>query len=150
MATDVAVVLASGFVGAQEALAREHDAIRYHLALGDRGAEPPGGAEHDLAFGVFAESAAGSAGFDQWLNQHRHRGAGGAQPMIVHVAPGIGGPQRRPAGPHRSEKCGLAVDAQKAFELTGEVRPFAVLDQGGGAYRTRLAARGTLRMPSVA
>jgi hypothetical protein len=54
MATDVGVVLAAGFVGPQEALTREHDAVRHHLALSNRRAQPPGGAEQHLAFGVFA------------------------------------------------------------------------------------------------
>src|SRR5262245_50844301 len=69
--------------------------------------------------------------------------------MIVHVAPRIGGPQRRPASSHCSEKRGLVVDAQKAFELAGEVRTLAVLDQRGRAYRTRLAACGALRVPGL-
>src|SRR2546427_7429223 len=70
--------------------------------------------------------------------------------MIVHVAPRIGGPQRRPAGPYRGEKRGLVVDAQKAFELTGEVRTPVVLDQRGGAHRTWLTACGALPMPGLA
>src|SRR5262249_55543021 len=68
MATDVGVMLASSLVGPKEALARKHDAIRHDLALGDRGTQSPGGAEHHLAFGIFAQAPTGSAGLDQWLD----------------------------------------------------------------------------------
>ncbi len=54
MATNVGVMLATGFIGPQETLTREHDAVGHDFALGDRGTEPPGGAEQHLAFGVFA------------------------------------------------------------------------------------------------
>src|SRR6266436_3017079 len=70
--------------------------------------------------------------------------------VIVHVAPRIGGPQGRPAGPHRGEKRRLVVDTEKAFELAGEVRTLAILDQRGGTYRTRLAASCALGMPGAA
>ena len=67
--------------------------------------------------------------------------------MVLHVAAGVGGPQRRPAGAHGGEERGLLVDAEEALELAGEIRALAVLDQRGGAHRARRSALGALRLP---
>ncbi len=66
---------------------------------------------------------------------------------MLHIAPRIGGPQRRPAGAHRGEECRLVVDAEEALELAGEVRALAIFDQRRGAHRTRCRVFGALRVP---
>ena len=66
---------------------------------------------------------------DGRLDQHRHRGRGRVEPVVLHVAARIGGPQRRPAGAHRNEEFGLVENAEKAFELAGEIGIGAILDQ---------------------
>src|SRR3954468_5533638 len=53
----LAVILAAGFVLAQEALARQRDAVGHDLALRDRRAKSPGGAEQHLTFGGLAQAA---------------------------------------------------------------------------------------------
>ncbi len=145
----LAVILAAGLDRAHEALAAEHDAVGHHLALRDRRAEPPGGADQHLAFGGLAQAAARRARRDHRLDQHRHRGSGRIESVVVHVAACIGGPQRRPAGAHRGEKLSLVDDAEEAFELAGEVGAGAILDQRRGADRTALPARRALRAPGV-
>ncbi len=149
VAAGVAMVLAAGRVAAQEALAGQDDAVRHHLALGDRRTEPPGGAEQHLAFGVLAQPAAGGARLDQRLDQHRHRGVAGAESVIFHVAAGVGGPQRGPACPHRGHERGLVGDAEEAFELAGEVRALAILDERRGAHRKGLRAARPRGVPGV-
>jgi hypothetical protein len=88
-----------------------------------------------VAFGGFAQAAAGRASIDQRLDQHRHRGRCGIEPVVRHVAAGVGGPQRRPARAHRGQKISVVVDAEEAFKLAGEIGiGGAVLDQGRGAH----------------
>ncbi len=147
VAAGLAVILAAGLDRAHEALAAEHDAVGHHLALRDRRAEPPGGADQHLAVGGLAQAAAGGARRDQRLDQHRHRGVGRIEPVVVHVAARIGGPQRRPAGAHRGEKLGFVGDAEEALELAGEIGAGAILDQRRGADRAGLPARRALRAP---
>ena len=147
MAAGLAVVLAAGIDLAQEALAREHDAIGDDLALGDGGAEPPGRADEHLPLGGFAQAATRGAGLHQRLDQHGHGRVRGGKPVVVHVAAGIGGPQRGPARAHGGEERGFVVDAEKALELAGEIGALAILDQGGRAHRARTPARFALRPP---
>ena len=86
VAAGVAVVLAAGLDGAHETLSAEHDAVRHHLALCDRGAEPPGRTDQHVAFGGFAQTATRRSRGDQRLNQHRHRGRGRVEAIVRHVA----------------------------------------------------------------
>ena len=100
-----------------------------------------------LAFGGLAQAAARGARVDQRLDQHRHRGIGGREVVVLHVAARIGGPQRRPAGAHRGEEIRLVVDAKEALELAGEIGALAVLDQCRGAHRARRGAARALCPP---
>jgi len=70
------------------------------------------------------------------LDQHRHGGVGGAQAVVIHVTPRIGGPKRCPAGAHRNQEFRLVGESEKALELAGEIGASAILDQRGGAYRS--------------
>ena len=149
----VAVILAAGLDAAHEALAAEHDAVRHHLALGDRRAEPPGRAQQHVALGGLAQAAAGGARGDHRLDQHRHRGCRRIERVVGHVAPRLGGPQRRPAGPNGGEEIGFARDAEEALELAGEIGTGAVLDQRRGAHCARAEAalaRGCATPPATA
>ena len=152
VAAGVAMILAAGLHGAHEALAAEHDAVGHHLALRDRRAEPPGRAEQHVAFGGLAQAAAGGTRGDERLDQHRHRGRGGIEAVVGHVAARVGGPQRGPAGAHRGEEILLVVDAEEAFELAGEIGVGAILDQRRGAHRPRARAhlRGGCARPQAA
>ena len=90
---------------------------------------------------VLAEAAASGLSLDQRLNQNGHSGSGRRQAVSIHVAAGARGPQRGPAGTHRGEEFGLVAQAKKALELAGKTRVFAVLDEGGGAYRAQRSCR---------
>ena len=76
---------------------------------------------------------------DQRLDQHRHRGVGRIEAVVLHVAPRIGGPQRGPAGAHRGEEIGFAVEAEEALELPGEIGAGAILDQRRRAHHPERA-----------
>ena len=134
-------MLAAGFVRAHETVAAEHDAVRHDFALRDRRAEAPGGGNEHLAVGGFAQAAARGARGDERLHQHRHRGAGGIEPVLRHRSPRGCGPQRRPAGAQAGEEFAVVAHAEKALELAGEIRFRAILDQRRGAHRRRLVRR---------
>src|SRR5206468_2053534 len=91
----------------------------------------------------------GGARVDERLDEHRHRGVGRREAVIVHVAARVRGPQRGPACAHRGQERRLVRDAEKALELSGEVRALAVLDEGGRAHRRGRAAVGPTRSRSV-
>ena len=67
--------------------------------------------------------------------------------MVLHVAAGVGGPQRRPAGAHRGQKLRLVGKAEETFELAGKIGAGAILNQRRGAHRTRLPRCFALRTP---
>ena len=137
MPAHVAMILAAGLDVAQEPAARERDAVGHHVALGDGRAEPPRGAQQHLSLGGLAQAAAGGLGGNQRLDQHRHGGAGRMEAVVLHVAARVGGPQRRPARPHRGEEIRFVVDAEEALELAGEIRAGTVLDQRGRPHRAQ-------------
>jgi hypothetical protein len=141
------MVLVPGFDAAHGTVARKRDTVGYHLALCDRRAETPGRADEHVAAGGFAQASTGGTGIDQGLNQHRHRGCGGVEVMVLHVAPRRGRPQSRPAGAHGRQECCLVLDAQEALELTCEIRVLAVLNEGAGAHHAGLAACCALGAP---
>src|SRR5262249_48032841 len=147
VAAALAVILAAGLDLAHEALAREHDAVGDHLALGDGGAEPPCRADEHASRRRFAQAAAGGARIDERLNEHRHRGIRWRASVIFHAAARRRGPQRGPAGAHGSEQRGLLVDPEKTLELAGEIAALAILDQRRGTYRAWPCARFALRVP---
>ncbi len=140
------MALAAGFHRAQETVFAEHDAVRHHFSLSNRRAQPPGGRDQHMAFGGLAQATAGRARGNQRLDQHAHRGVGRRQFMIFHVAAGVRGPQRRPAGAHRGQEFGLNAEPQKTFELAGEIRTLAVLEQRRGTHHTE-GTGCTLRAP---
>jgi hypothetical protein len=82
-----------------------------------------------VAFRRLTQAPARGAGADRRLDQNAHRGIGGRQIVVLHVAARMRGPQRRPAGPHRREEFGFVGEAEKTLELAGKVRAFAILDQ---------------------
>src|SRR2546429_229876 len=130
VAAALAVVLAAGLDLAQKTLAREHDAVRDHLALRNGGAQSPRRADEHSPRGGLAQAAARDARVDERLNEHGHGRLGRRASVAFHAAARIRGPQRGPAGAHGGEQCGLVVDAEKALELAGEIAAFAILDQG--------------------
>ena len=140
------MVLATRLDAAQEAVLGEHDTVRHHFALRDRRAEAPGRGNQHLPFGGFAQSPARGARGNQRLDQHGHRGVGRRQTVILHVAPRMRGPQRRPAGAHRGQKFGFVGKPEEALELPGEIRALAILDQRRGTHHAERTV-GALRAP---
>ena len=67
--------------------------------------------------------------------------------MAFHVAARLTGPQRGPARPHGGQQGGLIGNAEKALELPGEARAFAILDQRRGTNSARRLSIGALRVP---
>jgi hypothetical protein len=99
-----------------------------------------------LALGGLAQASARRLGHDQRLDEHRHGGIGGIEPVVLHVAARVGGPQRRPAGAHGGQHIGFIVETEEALELAGEVGAGPVLDQSGRAHDAERAVL-TLRAP---
>ena len=135
------MVLAAGLDLAHEALARKHDAVGHHLALGDGGAESPSRADQHAALGRFAQAAARGARVDERLNQHRHGGVGGRAAVVVHVPARSRGPQRGPAGAHGGEELGLARRCRGSSRTGRRNCAFAIFDQRGRAHRAWPRAR---------
>ncbi len=111
----------------------ERDAVRNHLSLRQRRAQPPGRGDQHFSLRRPTEAAPGGVRLNQRLDQNRHRGSGRRQAVRLHVAARARGPQGRPAGAYRGEEFGLVAQAQKALELPGETRILAVLDERRGA-----------------
>ena len=122
------MMLAARVVGSDESLTAEHDTIRHHLALCNRRAQAPSGADEHLAVRSLAQAAAGGARGDERLDQHGHGRAGWALLMLRHRTAGIGGPQRRPASAERGHEFAVVSDTEKAFELAGKIRIGAIFD----------------------
>ena len=126
----------------------ERDAVRNHLPLRERRAQPPGRGDQHLPVRRPAEAAPGGLRLNQRLDQNGHRGSRRRQAVRLHVAAGARGPQRGPAGAYRGEEFGLVAQAQKALELPGETCVLAVLDERRGANGAERRRRA-LRPPGV-
>src|SRR5262245_50519770 len=145
MRAGLAMVLATGLDGAQEAVLRQHNPVRYHFTLRDCRAETPGRGYQHLPFGGLTQAATRSVRRYQRLNENAHRGVGRRKAVIVHVTARLRGPQRRPARPHRREKLGFIGKTEKALELAREIGAGAILDQRRGAHDPK---RGGLALPA--
>jgi hypothetical protein len=88
----IAMFLTAGLDGAEEAALAQQDAIRDHLALGNRRAQAPRRRNQHLAFGGLAQSAAGSTRRHKRLDQYSHRGIGWRKTVVIHVTAGVRGP----------------------------------------------------------
>ena len=125
--------------GRTKQLARrtELEAIGRHLALRDRGAQPPRRADQHLSVGRSAQSAAGRARAHERLNEHRHRRVRRVQIVRRHVAQRPRRPERGPAGADRGQEFGFELEAQVAFELPREAGSETILDEGRGTHGGR-------------
>ena len=136
-AADAMILLARR--DAQElAVGTELEPIGRHFALRDRRAEPPRRGDEHLSGRRPAQAAAGGFRRDERLHEHRHRGVRRVEVVRRHVAQRPRRPQRRPARANGGQEFRFVLDAEIAFELSGEARPVTIFDQRRRAHDRRV------------